>query len=390
MNIVEKILQQQAEISAIRQDIHANPETAFEELRTSGLVAAKLASWGIEVHRGLAKTGVVGKLVCGSGTRAIGMRADMDALPIHEKNSFGYKSKNDGRMHACGHDGHTAMLLGAAKYLAQSKSFDGTVYFIFQPAEEGKGGGREMVKEGLFEQFPVEAVFGMHNWPGIPVGQFAVMPGPMMASSDDFEIRISGRGAHAAMPQNGIDPVIVGAELVLALQTIASRVVSPVDAAVVSVTNFHAGEAINAIPAEAVLRGTARAFKPEVQDAIESGIKRIASGIASAHGANVEVKYDRRYPPTINSLRETDIAATVLEKMVGKQNVLRDLQPTMGAEDFSFMLQARPGCYIWIGNGPGDGGCMLHNPKYDFNDEILPIGSSYWVQLVEHILPAQR
>ena len=386
MKIAEQIFQQQAEISAIRRDIHANPETAFEELRTSGIVAAKLESWGIEVHRGLAKTGVVGKLTCGSGTRAIGMRADMDALPIHEMNSFGYKSKNDGRMHARGHDGHTAMLLGAAKHLAESKSFDGTAYFIFQPAEEGKGGGREMVKEGLFEKFPMEAVFGMHNWPGIPVGQFAVMPGPMMASSDDFEIRISGRGAHAAMPHNGIDPVIIGAELVLALQTISSRVVSPVDAAVVSVTTFNAGEAVNAIPAEAVLRGTARAFKPGVQDLIEEGIKRIANGIAAAHGGSVTVRYDRRYPPTVNAVRETEIAAAVLEKMVGRENVLYDLQPTMGAEDFSFMLNAKPGCYVWIGNGPGDGGCMLHNPKYDFNDEVLPIGSSYWVQLVEHVL----
>ena len=386
MKIAEQIFQQQAEISAIRRDIHANPETAFEELRTSGIVAAKLESWGIEVHRGLAKTGVVGKLTCGSGTRAIGMRADMDALPIHEMNSFGYKSKNDGRMHACGHDGHTAMLLGAAKHLAQSKSFDGTAYFIFQPAEEGKGGGREMVKEGLFEKFPMEAVFGMHNWPGIPIGQFAVMPGPMMASSDDFEIRITGRGAHAAMPHNGIDPVIIGAELVLALQTISSRVVSPVDAAVVSVTTFHAGEAVNAIPAEAVLRGTARAFKPGVQDLIEEGIKRIANGIAAAHGGSVTVRYDRRYPPTVNAVRETEIAAAVLEKMVGRENVLYDLQPTMGAEDFSFMLNAKPGCYVWIGNGPGDGGCMLHNPKYDFNDEVIPIGSSYWVQLVEHVL----
>ena len=386
MKIAEQIFQQQAEISAIRRDIHANPETAFEELRTSGIVAAKLESWGIEVHRGLAKTGVVGKLTCGSGTRAIGMRADMDALPIHEMNSFGYKSKNDGRMHACGHDGHTAMLLGAAKHLAESKSFDGTAYFIFQPAEEGKGGGREMVKEGLFEKFPMEAVFGMHNWPGIPIGQFAVMPGPMMASSDDFEIRITGRGAHAAMPHNGIDPVIIGAELVLALQTISSRVVSPVDAAVVSVTTFNAGEAVNAIPAEAVLRGTARAFKPGVQDLIEEGIKRIANGIAAAHGGSVTVRYDRRYPPTVNAVRETQIAAAVLEKMVGRENVLYDLQPTMGAEDFSFMLNAKPGCYVWIGNGPGDGGCMLHNPKYDFNDEVIPIGSSYWVQLVEHVL----
>jgi amidohydrolase len=386
MNIVDKIIEQQAEIAAIRRDIHANPETAFEELRTSGLVAAKLESWGIEVHKGLARTGVVGKLTCGSGKRAIGLRADMDALPIHEKNSFGYRSRNDGRMHACGHDGHTAMLLGAAKYLAASKTFDGTAYFIFQPAEEGEGGGRDMVNEGLFEKFPMDAVFGMHNWPGIPVGQFAVMPGPMMASSDAFEIRINGRGAHAAMPHNGIDPVVIGAELVLALQTIPSRTVSPVDAVVVSVTQFHAGEALNAIPSEAVLRGTARAFKPGVQDAIENGIRRLAEGIAAAHGASASVSYERRYPPTINAVRETEIAAAVLEKMVGRENVLYDLQPTMGAEDFAFMLQAKPGCYVWVGNGPGDGGCLLHNPKYDFNDDVLPIGTSYWVQLVENVL----
>ena len=392
MNIVEKIIQQQAEISAIRRDIHANPETAFEELRTSGLVASKLESWGIEVHRGLAKTGVVGKLTCGSGIggRAIGLRADMDALPIQEKNNFGYKSKNAGRMHACGHDGHTAMLLGAAKYLAQSKNFEGTVYFIFQPAEEGEGGGREMVNEGLFEKFPVDAVFGMHNWPGIPVGQFAVMPGPMMASSDNFEIRIIGRGAHAAMAHHGIDPVVIGAELVLALQTLVSRSISPVDPAVLSVTQFQAGEAINAIPSEAQLRGTVRAFKPRVQDKIEAGIKRLANGIAAAHGATAQVTYQRRYPPTVNSPAESLIAAAVLEKMVGTENVLRDLQPTMGAEDFAFMLQARPGCYVWIGNGPGEGGCMLHNPQYDFNDEILPIGSSYWVQLTEHMLAPMR
>ncbi len=390
MKIPPQIVAQQPELMAIRRDIHANPETAFEELRTSNLVAVKLESWGIEVHKGLAKTGIVGKLTggrkLGRSARAIGLRADMDALPIHEKNAFGYRSKNDGRMHACGHDGHTAMLLGAAKYLAESRNFDGTVYFIFQPAEEGQGGGREMIEDGLFEKFQMDAVFGMHNWPGIPAGQFAVMPGPMMASTDNFEIRVLGRGAHAAMPQNGIDPILIGSELVQALQSISSRTVSPLDAAVVSVTQFHAGEVINAIPAEAILRGTARSFKPGVRDTIENAIKRLAAGIAAAHGASASVQYDRLYPPTINAVRETEIVATVLENLVGSENVLRNLQPSTGAEDFAFMLLQKPGCYLWIGNGPGDNGCMLHNANYDFNDEILPLGSSAWVRLAEHML----
>ncbi len=390
MKIPPQIVAQQPELMAIRRDIHANPETAFEELRTSNLVAAKLESWGIEVHKGLAKTGIVGKLAggrkLGRSARAIGLRADMDALPIHEKNAFGYRSKNDGRMHACGHDGHTAMLLGAAKYLAESRNFDGTVYFIFQPAEEGQGGGREMIEDGLFEKFQMDAVFGMHNWPGIPAGQFAVMPGPMMASTDNFEIRVLGRGAHAAMPQNGIDPILIGSELVQALQSISSRTVSPLDAAVVSVTQFHAGEVINAIPSEAILRGTARSFKPGVRDTIENAIRRLAAGIAAAHGASASVQYDRLYPPTINAVRETEIVATVLENLVGSENVLRNLQPSTGAEDFAFMLLQKPGCYLWIGNGPGDNGCMLHNASYDFNDEILPLGSSAWVRLTEHML----
>jgi hippurate hydrolase len=390
MLIPPQIIAQQPELAAIRRDIHANPETAFEELRTAALVASKLESWDIEVHKGLAKTGVVGILRGGRDTgmcsRAIGLRADMDALPIHEKNAFGHRSKNDGRMHACGHDGHTAMLLGAAKYLAGTRQFDGTVYFIFQPAEEGAGGGREMVVDGLFDKFQMEAVFGMHNWPGIPAGQFAVMPGPMMASMDNFEIVISGKGAHAAMPQNGIDPVLIGAELVQALQTISSRTVSPVDVVVVSVTQFHAGEAINAIPGEAILRGTARSFKPGVQDAVESAIRRLSAGICTAHGASATVRYDRLYPSTVNAARETEVVATVLAQLVGEENVLRNLQPSMGAEDFAFMLQQRPGCYIWIGNGPGENGCMLHNGNYDFNDEILPLGSSAWVRLVEHVL----
>jgi len=310
----------------------------------------------------------------------------MDALHIHEKNGFAHRSQNAGRMHACGHDGHTTMLLGAAKYLAETRNFDGTVHFIFQPAEENEGGGRVMVEQGLFTSFPVEAVYGMHNWPGMPVGQFGVMKGPMMAAFDIFEITVTGIGCHAAMPQRGIDPVVVGAEIVSALQTIASRTVSPLDAAVVSVTQFHAGDTWNVIPEEAVLRGTTRTFKAEIQDQVEARVKQIAEGIAMTHGCTAAVRYERRYPATVNSATETDIARGALAEVVGEANVLADLAPTMGSEDFAFMLQAKPGCYVWIGNGPGEGGCTLHNPAYDFNDDILPIGASYWARLVERSL----
>ena len=386
MPIIDRIKRLHPEMTAWRRDIHPHPETAFEEARTSRLVADRLASFGIEVHTGLAKTGVVGTLRSGRGARAIGLRADLDALHIQEQNAFAHRSTHEGRMHACGHDGHTTMLLGAAKYLAETKRFDGTVHFIFQPAEENEGGGRVMVEEGLFEKFPVQGVYGMHNWPGLAVGKFAVMPGPMMASFDVFEIALTGRGAHGAMPHNGIDPVVAGAALVQALQTIPSRTVNPIDAAVVTVTQFHAGDTWNVIPAQAVLRGTTRAFRPDVQFQIEAGIRRIAAGIDATYGTRSEVRYERRYPPTVNHARETGIAAAAIAKVVGAENVLTDLQPTMGAEDFAFMLQAKPGCYVWIGNGPGEGGCMLHNPRYDFNDEVLPIGASYWATLVEHVL----
>jgi hippurate hydrolase len=386
MPLIDQLKRNQPEMTAWRRDIHAHPETAFEETRTAQLVAEKLASFGIEVHRGLAKTGVVGTLRAGASARAIGLRADLDALHILEQNEFAHRSQHAGRMHACGHDGHTTMLLGAAQYLAETRRFDGTVYFIFQPAEENEGGGRAMVAEGLFENFPVAGVYGMHNWPGIPVGKFGVLPGPMMASFDIFEIVVTGRGAHGAMPHTGIDPVVAGSALVQALQTIPSRTVDPIEPAVVTVTQFHAGDAWNVIPEQAILRGTTRAFRPAVQDQIEAGIRRVCTGIDATHGTRSSVRYERRYPPTINHPRETEIAAAAMAKVVGAENVLTDLQPTMGSEDFAFMLQARPGCYVWIGNGPGEGGCVLHNPRYDFNDEILPIGASYWATLVEQVL----
>lgn len=392
MPLIERIVQIQLELAAVRRDIHAYPELAFEEQRTADIVAKRLESLGIEVHRGLARTGVVGRLKAGSSARAIGLRADMDALPLTEANTFAHRSKHQGRMHACGHDGHTTMLLGAAEYLAQTRKFDGTVIFIFQPAEEHIGGGRVMIEEGLFEKFPVDSVFGMHNWPGMPAGQFGLTPGPMLACADTFEIAIRGQGGHAAMPHNGIDPVVVGAALVQSLQTLVSRSLHPIESGVVSVTQFHAGDAFNVIPDQAILRGTARAFKPEVRDLIEAGIQRICAGVAAAYGARIEADYTRGYPPTINWPRETEIAATVLDALVGPRNVVRDVQPTMGGEDFAFMLEAKPGCYVFIGNGgnagPGEGACMLHNPRYDFNDEILPLGASYWARLVEHVLAA--
>ena len=387
MAILEKISALHGEMEEWRHDLHAHPETAFEERRTSALVADKLASFGLRVHTGLGRTGVVGTLSNGSGKRSVGLRADMDALHILEQNGFEHRSQHEGKMHACGHDGHTAMLLGAAKYLADTRRFDGTVHFIFQPAEENEGGGREMVEQGLFDKFPCDSVYGMHNWPGMPVGQFGVRSGPMMACFDIFEIEVTGRGSHAALPHTGIDPVVAASALVQALQSIPSRNVDPIESAVVSVTQIHAGDTWNVIPNAAVLRGTTRAFKPEVQDLIERRMREICAGIASTFGTEVKIRYERRYPPTVNAVRETEISATVLERMVGAANIAR-IPPVMGSEDFAFMLQVKAGCYVFVGNGPGEGGCMLHNPHYDFNDAILPIGASYWANLVEHVLAA--
>jgi len=384
MPIINRIAEYQSDMTAWRHHIHAHPETAFEEHATSDFVAKTLESFGIEVHRGLAGTGVIGTIEGAKGNgRAIGLRADMDALHVEEKNGFPHRSRNAGRMHACGHDGHTAMLLGAARYLAETRNFAGTVHVIFQPAEENEGGARVMLEEGLFEKFPVEAVYGMHNWPGQALGTIAVRPGPMMAAFDIFELTISGRGAHGAMPHRGVDPVIAAAQIVTALQTIASRNTDPIDAVVVSVTQIHGGDTWNVIPDEVVLRGTCRAFRPEVHDTIEPSIRRIAEGVCAALGARMKLRYERRYPPTVNSATETERAAMAAADVVGHDNVIRDPTPSMGSEDFAFMLQKKPGSYVWIGNGPAEGGCGLHNPHYDFNDEALPIGASYWVKLVE-------
>ncbi len=373
-------------LTAIRRDIHAHPETAFEEVRTADIVAERLQEYGLEVHRGLARTGVVGTLKRGVSERSVGLRADMDALHIQETNDFDHRSRHDGKMHACGHDGHTTMLLGAAKHLAEAGGFDGTIHFIFQPAEENEGGGREMVEDGLFDRFPCEAVFGMHNIPGMEVGTFAVMPGPMMASFDIFEFAITGRGTHAAMPQTGTDTIVAGSDLVQALQTIVSRSLDPIDTAVVSVTKFHGGDTWNVLPETVTLGGTVRAFSPEVQDAIEAAMRRHADAVGRAYGVEIELRYDRRYPPTINSAEEAAFAADVLEAAFGTARVDRNARPVMAAEDFAFMLQAKPGAYVWIGNGVREGGCMVHNPGYDFNDAIIPMGTSYWVHLARRFL----
>ncbi|MBI5329628.1 MAG: amidohydrolase [Betaproteobacteria bacterium] len=369
---------------ALRHDLHAHPELAWQEQRTSDVVAAFLETRGIEVHRGLAGTGVVGVLRNGGGAKRIGLRADMDALPIHEGNAFPHRSRHDGRMHACGHDGHTAMLLGAAEYLAATRNFDGTVAFIFQPAEEADGGARVMIEQGLFERFPVDAVFGMHNWPGLAAGTFAVHSGPVMACADQFDIVVKGHGAHAAMPHQGRDPLLAGAALVQALQSVVSRSLDPLDSAVLSITRFFAGgEPYNVIPAEARIGGTVRAFRGEVQDQVESAMERLCAGIGAAHGVQIVLEYRRGYPPTVNTAAEAAFSRQVLAGLVGNENVRTDAPPSMGAEDFSYMLRERPGCYLWIGNGPGEGGCMLHNAHYDFNDAILTLGASYWVRLTE-------
>jgi hippurate hydrolase len=392
MPVINRIADFQAEMAEWRHNLHAHPETAFAEHRTADLVARLLESFGIAVDRGVARTGVIGTLV-GSrpgeslpAGRAIALRADMDALPIQEKNGFAYASTHAGHMHACGHDGHTAMLLGAAKYLAETRNFAGTIHFIFQPAEENEGGARLMVEEGVLDRYPVAAVYGMHNWPGLPAGQFAIRPGPMMAAFDIFEIAITGRGAHAAMPHLGIDPVVAAAQIVTALQTIASRNIHPLEGAVVSVTQIHGGDTWNVIPDSVVLRGTTRSFDPAVRDALEPAIRRIAEGVCASLGTAASMRYERRYPPTINSAAETERAAATAAALVGGDNVRRDLLPSMAAEDFAWFLEKRPGAYIWIGNGAGSDQAMLHNPHYDFNDEILPLGASYWARLAETVL----
>ncbi len=388
MKILDSIVTQAAAIAALRRDLHAHPELCFEEKRTADLVAAKLTEWGIPIHRGLGTTGVVGILKNGRSERAIGLRADMDALPMQEFNTFAHASRHPGKMHACGHDGHTAMLLAAAQHLAANRDFDGTIYLIFQPAEEGGGGAREMIQDGLFEQFPMEAVFGMHNWPGMPVGSFALSPGPVMASASEFKITIRGKGCHAALPHNGIDPVPVACQMVQAFQTIITRNKKPVDAGVISVTMIHGGEATNVVPDSCELQGTVRTFTMEVLDMIERRMRQVAEHVCAAHDTQCEFEFERNYPPTVNSEAQARFAREVMASIVGADNVHMQ-EPTMGAEDFAFMLQARPGAYCFIGNGDGThremghggGPCMLHNPSYDFNDDLIPLGATYWVQL---------
>jgi amidohydrolase len=390
MQLIESILADAAAIAAIRRDIHAHPELCFEEHRTADAIAKALTDWGIPIHRGMGKTGVVGIVKNGTSNRAVGLRADIDALPMTEHNHFAHASKHPGKMHACGHDGHTAMLLAAAKHLAKHRNFDGTVYLVFQPAEEGGGGAREMINDGLFDKFPMEAIFGAHNWPGMKVGQFGVRAGPMMASSNEFKIVITGKGSHAALPHNGIDPVPIACQMVQAFQTIISRNKRPIDAGVISVTMIHTGEATNVVPDTCEIQGTVRTFTNEVLDLIEQRMKDIADHTCAAFGASCAFEFHRNYPPTINHAAETTFLQQVAGEMVGAHNVL-DFEPTMGAEDFSYFLQAKPGCYFVVGNGDGahrEGGhglgpCMLHNPSYDFNDDLIPLGATLWVRLAE-------
>jgi|CXWL01.1.fsa_nt_gi hippurate hydrolase len=388
---VEKIRSYHSELRAIRRDIHAHPELAFQESRTSQLVADQLGAWGIEVHRGLAKTGLVG-VVKGrksSSGRGVGLRADMDCLPMHETNSIPHKSTHAGRMHACGHDGHTTMLLGTARYLAETRNFDGTAYLIFQPAEEGGGGGKVMVDEGLFDRFPADEVYALHNWPGLPPGQMAVRPGPVMAATDEIVVTVRGKGGHAAMPHLTVDPVVITAQVISALQSIASRNANPLDSIVVTVASMETSQTnvFNVIPDFVKLIGTVRTFRPGTRDMAETRIAEIVSGISTAMGGSAEIAYKRGYPSTINSEREALFAARVGERVFGRDNVFTDAEPTMGGEDFSYMLQARPGAYVFLGQGGGPNNCFLHNPGYDFNDEVIPLGAGYLAALVEESLP---
>jgi amidohydrolase len=398
MKLIDPIIAFQSELQQIRRDLHAHPELCYEEERTADVVCAKLTEWGVPFERGLGKTGVVGIIKNGTSERAIGLRADMDALPMQEMNTFPHASRHPGKMHACGHDGHTAMLLGAAHHLAKHRNFDGTVYLVFQPAEEGGAGARQMIKDGLFERFPMDAIYGMHNWPGAATGTLSVCEGPMMASSNEFHVTVRGKGAHAAQPHKGIDPIMIAVQIAQAWQTIVTRNKSPLDTAVLSITQIHAGSATNVIPDDAKLVGTVRTFTTEVLDLVEKRMQSLAEGIAAAFDAEVEFTFRRNYPPLVNHARETKFALEVMKSVVGESMVDGNVEPTMGAEDFAFFLQEKPGCYIFIGNGEGDhrdgghglGPCVLHNASYDFNDRLLPIGASFWVHLAEAALPQAR
>jgi len=390
MPIVNRVADLHGEITAWRRDLHAHPELLFDVHRTAASVAEKLKAFGCDdVIPGIGRTGVVGvirgrKPASGAGNKVIGLRADMDALPIEEATGVPYKSTVPGKMHACGHDGHTAMLLGAAKYLAETRNFAGTAIVIFQPAEEGGGGGREMVKEGMMERFAIDEVYGMHNYPGLPVGEFAIRPGPIMAAADSVTIEIEGKGGHAARPHLSIDTVLVGAQIINQIQSIVSRNVDPLESGVVSICMFQAGHTDNVIPQTAHLRGTARSLTPEVRDLLEKRLGEVVEGTAKLYGAKAKLTYRRGYPVLKNHQRQTSFAAAVAQDIAGKDKVDIDLPPVMGAEDFSYMLESRPGAFIFVGNGDSAG---LHHPAYDFNDEAIPVGTSYWVKLVETALP---
>jgi hippurate hydrolase len=383
MAVIGRIAEFHGELTEWRHDIHAHPELGFEESRTSDLVAQKLGQFGYEVFRGIGKTGVVGRLRAGNSERSIGLRADMDCLPIEEATNLPYRSQSPGRMHACGHDGHTTMLLGAARYLAETRNFDGTLHLIFQPAEEGLGSGKAMVDDGLFDRFPCDAVFGMHNSPGLAIGKFQIRTGPMMAGGAYFDIAVTGKGAHGARPESGIDPVVVASHITTALQTIVSRNLRPIDTAVVSVTQIHAGEAYNVIPETAFIRGTARAFANETMASIEANMRRLAQNLAAGFGAAAETDFRVLFPPLVNDAAETVFIADTAAELVGDDNVNRNAGLVMASEDFSYMLEQRPGAYIRIGNGDAPGACQVHNPGYDFNDAALPYGASLFSRLVE-------
>jgi amidohydrolase len=391
MTPVDFLRNEHAELTALRRDLHAHPELGFEEHRTVEVVTRELERLGVEYHAHVGKTGVVAVIPGkgGDSGRAIGLRADMDALPMHEENDFAHASRFKGRMHGCGHDGHTVMLLGTARYLAATRRFDGTAYLIFQPGEEGFAGGKAMIDDGLFERFPADEIYALHNWPGLPPGTIAVRPGPMMAAADRIEIHIEGRGGHGAHPYMAIDPVLVAGHMITAAQSIVSRNVSPLDTAVVSLCAMQAGNlaAMSVIPRDARLVGTVRTFRAQTQDMVERRLNDLVHSIAAAFGAKATLKYERVYPATVNTEREAEFAARVADTLIGPENVIRDLEPSMGSEDFSFMLQRRPGAYARLGQGGAEGGCFLHNSRYDFNDEVIPLGAGYLAALAEHALP---